>query len=87
MYMSKEEEKIEKNIEAKEFSNKVERFAALNGISVLDSLIHFSSKLDLDPQTVKSMVTRKLRNKLEENASDLNLLKVPEDKPATLPID
>lgn len=57
-----------------EFSSEIEMLAQLNQITYLEAIMHHVEKLKLDLETVPKLMSPLLKQKLEREASELNLL-------------
>ena len=66
----------------KTFSLEIENIAKDMKISHMDAVLYYCEKNDLEPDSVSRLITKGLKEKIEANARDLNLL----EKTATLPI-
>ena len=66
----------------KTFSLNIENIAKEKGISHMDAVLWYCQQEGIEPDTVGSMITKGLKEKIEANARDLNFL----PKQAQLPI-
>ena len=66
----------------KKFSMNIEKLAKSCECSYLDALIDYCDKNSVEPEQIKPLITKSLKEKLEVNARELNFL----PKVATLPI-
>ena len=66
----------------KKFSMRIEKLAKDSDTSYLDALLDYCEKNSVEPEQIKPLITKSLKEKLEVNARDLNFL----PKVATLPI-
>ncbi|MBK55931.1 MAG: hypothetical protein CMC84_01200 [Flavobacteriaceae bacterium] len=66
----------------KKFSIMIERIAKDSGCNHMDAVIDYCEKNKIEPEQIKPLVTKSLKEKLEVNARELNFL----PKVATLPI-
>ncbi len=66
----------------KKFSMRIEKLAKDSDTSYLDALIDYCEKNSVEPEQIKPLITKSLKEKLEVNARELNFL----PKVATLPI-
>ena len=64
------------------FSMKIEKLAKDSESTYLDALLDYCEKNSVEPEQVKPLITKSLKEKLEVNARELNFL----PKVATLPI-
>ena len=64
------------------FSMKIEKLAKDSESTYLDALLDYCDKNSVEPEQVKPLITKSLKEKLEVNARELNFL----PKVATLPI-
>ena len=60
----------------------IEKLAKSGECSYLDALIDYCDKNSVEPEQIKPLITKSLKEKLEVNARELNFL----PKVATLPI-
>ena len=70
----------------KKFSLEIEKIASENNLNHLDSVLLYSDKNKMEIQTVKKLITKALKQKIEANASALKLLKNKESGVGKLPI-
>ena len=66
----------------KKFSIRIEKLAKDSDTSYLDALLDYCEKNSVEPEQIKPLITKSLKEKLEVNARELNFL----PKVATLPI-
>ena len=66
----------------KKFSMRIEKLAKDSESTYLDALLDYCEKNSVEPEQVKPLITKSLKEKLEVNARELNFL----PKVATLPI-
>ena len=66
----------------KKFSMRIEKLAKDSDTSYLDALLDYCEKNSVEPEQIKPLITKSLKEKLEVNARELNFL----PKLATLPI-
>lgn len=66
----------------KKFSMRIEKLAKDSNTSYLDALLDYCEKNSVEPEQIKPLITKSLKEKLEVNARELNFL----PKVATLPI-
>ena len=64
------------------FSIMIEKIAKDSGCNHMDAVIDYCEKNKIEPEQIKPLVTKSLKEKLEVNARELNFL----PKVATLPI-
>jgi len=70
----------------KKFSLEIEKIASENNLNHLDSVLLYCDKNKMEIQTVKKLITKALKQKIEANASALKLLKNKESGVGKLPI-
>tara|TARA_Y100000114_G_scaffold139853_1_gene144239 strand:- start:1726 stop:1959 length:234 start_codon:yes stop_codon:yes gene_type:complete len=73
---------FEKLMTPKKFSIMIEKIAKDSGCNHMDAVIDYCEKNKIEPEQIKPLVTKSLKEKLEVNARELNFL----PKVATLPI-
>ena len=66
----------------KKFSMNIEKVLKSGECSYLDALIDYCDKNSVEPEQIKPLITKSLKEKLEVNARELNFL----PKVTTLPI-
>ena len=66
-----------------EFNQEIEKFVRDSGETYIDAVIHFAEKNGLEVETVSKMLNKVIRQKIESEASDLNLLR---EKLCKLPV-
>ena len=66
----------------KKFSMRIEKLAKDSDTSYLDALLDYCEKNSVEPEQIKPLITKSLKEKLVVNARELNFL----PKVATLPI-
>ena len=66
----------------KKFSMIIEKLAKDSESTYLDALLDYCEKNSVEPEQIKPLITKSLKEKLEVNARELNFL----PKVATLPI-
>ncbi|MDP7368206.1 MAG: late promoter transcription accessory protein [Candidatus Pacebacteria bacterium] len=59
---------------AKIFTNTIENLAKEKQITHMEAVLHYCEKEGIDPATVKSLISKGLKEKIEANARDLNFL-------------
>ena len=73
---------FEKLMTPKKFSIMIEKIYKESGCNHMDAVIDYCEKNKIEPEQIKPLVTKSLKEKLEVNARELNFL----PKVATLPI-
>lgn len=76
------EEVQEKLMTPKKFSISIEKTVQESGISYMDALLDYCDKYQLEPEMIKPLITKSLKEKVEVDARNLNYL----PRVATLPI-
>ena len=66
----------------KKFSIATEKTVKQSGISYMDALVDYCNKNQIEPEQIKPLITKSLKEKVEVDARNLNFL----PKVATLPI-
>jgi len=69
---------------SKEFSLTIENIVKEKKISHMDAVIWYCEQNNLDPSQVSSLISKSLKEKIQVEASNLNMLKIP--KCGVLPI-
>ena len=69
---------------SKEFSLKIEGIVKEKRISHMDAVVWYCEENDLDTSQVSSLISKSLKEKIQVEASRLNMLKIP--KCGVLPI-
>ncbi len=69
---------------SKEFSLTIEGIVKEKRISHMDAVIWYCDENDLDPSQISSLVSKSLKEKIQVEATNLNMLKIP--KCGVLPI-
>jgi hypothetical protein len=64
------------------FSQKIEAFAKTSNLGVLESIIAYCEKHEIEVETISSLISQNLKQKIREEAEELNLL----PKANTLPL-
>ena len=64
------------------FSMKIEEVVKEKGISHMDAVLWYCQQEGIEPDSVSSLITKGLKEKIEANARDLNFL----PKQAQLPV-
>ena len=72
----------EKLMTPKKFSIAIEKTVKQSGISYMDALVDYCNKNQIEPEQIKPLITKTLKEKVEVDARNLNFL----PKVATLPI-
>ena len=72
----------EKLMTPKKFSIAIEKTVKQSGVSYMDALIDYCDKNQVEPEQIKPLITKSLKEKVEVDARNLNFL----PKVATLPI-
>ena len=72
----------EKLMTPKKFSIAIEKTVKQSGIPYMDALVDYCSKNQIEPEQIKPLITKSLKEKVEVDARNLNFL----PKVATLPI-
>ncbi len=67
---------------AKEFFLKIEDIVNDTKMSYMDSVLFYCEQNEMEPETAASLITGKLKQKIREEAEDLNFL----PKTAKLPV-
>ena len=80
--MEIEKEKIMVIPEEKELSQKVEEYVLKKGGSYIDAVLYICEENDIDPEVAGKFLTKPIKEKLETEGRELNLLK---NKKAKLP--
>ena len=72
----------EKLMTPKKFSIAIEKTVKQSGISYMDALVDYCNKNQIEPEQIKPLITKSLKEKVEVDARNLNFL----PNVATLPI-
>ena len=72
----------EKLMTPKKFSIAIEKTVKQSGISYMDALVDYCNKNQIEPEQIKPLITKSLKEKVEVDARNLNFL----PKVATVPI-
>ena len=59
---------------SKKFSYEIEEFVKKTGVSYLDAVMEYCTENKIEPETVASLISRPLKEKIEVDAMKLNLL-------------
>ncbi len=66
-----------------EFNQEIERFVKNTGETYIDAVVHYAEKNNIEVETISKMLNKVIRQKIESEASDLNLLR---EKLCKLPV-
>ena len=69
---------------SKEFSLKIESIVKEKRISYMDAVVLYCEQNDIDTGTVSPLISKSLKEKIQVEATDLKMLKIP--KCGVLPI-
>jgi hypothetical protein len=69
---------------SKEFSLKIENIVKEKRISYMEAVVWYCEQNDIDTGTVSSLISKSLKEKIQVEASNLRMLKMP--KCGVLPI-
>ena len=69
---------------SKEFSLKIENIVKEKRISYMDAVLWYCEQNDIDTGTVSPLISKSLKEKIQVEATDLKMLKIP--KCGVLPI-
>ena len=75
-----------KKLTPKKFSLEIENISSEKNLNHLDSVLLYCDKNKMEIETVKKLITKALKQKIEANASTLKLLKTDESGVGKLPI-
>jgi len=64
------------------FSQKIESFAKTSNLSILESILAYCEKHEIEVETISGLISQNLKQKIREEAEELNLL----PKANTLPL-
>jgi hypothetical protein len=64
------------------FSQKIESFAKTSNLGILESIIAYCEKHEIEVETISVLISQNLKQKIREEAEELNLL----PKANTLPL-
>tara|TARA_B100000424_G_C22931894_1_gene495732 strand:+ start:2086 stop:2316 length:231 start_codon:yes stop_codon:yes gene_type:complete len=59
---------------SKKFSYEIEEFVKKTGVSYLDAVMEYCTENKIEPETVASLISKPLKEKIEVDAMKLNLL-------------
>jgi len=62
---------------SKEFSLKIESIVKEKRISYMDAVVLYCEENDIDTSTVSSLISKSLKEKIQVEASNLRMLKLP----------
>ena len=62
---------------SKEFSLKIENIVKEKRISYMDAVLWYCEQNDIDPGTVSSLISKSLKEKIQVEATNLRMLKLP----------
>jgi hypothetical protein len=68
---------------SKEFSLHIEKVVKDKRISHMDAVLYYCKENFIEPEDIKKLINKSLRDKIKVNATDLNYF----PKPATLDLD
>lgn len=61
--------------EIRTFSEQIESLAAELNISIMDAIVHYCEKEGVEIESVAKILNKKLKDRIELEASDLNMMK------------
>ena len=64
----------EKLMTPKKFSIAIEKTVRQSGISYMDALVDYCNKNQIEPEQIKPLITKSLKEKVEVDARNLNFL-------------
>ena len=70
----------------KKFSLEIEKICIDKNLSHLDSVMYYCDKNNMDVETVKKLITKALKQKIEADASILKLIKTKDTGVGKLPV-
>ena len=59
---------------SKKFSYEIEEFVKKTGVSYLDAVLEYCQENKIEPETVASLISKPLKEKIEADAMKLNLI-------------
>ena len=59
---------------SKKFSYEIEEYVKKTGMSYLDAVMEYCSENKIEPETVATLISKPLKEKLEADAMKLNLI-------------
>ena len=62
---------------SKEFSLKIENIVKEKRISYMDAVLWYCEQNDIDPGTVSPLISKSLKEKIQVEATNLRMLKLP----------
>ena len=62
---------------SKEFSLEIEKIVKEKKISYMDAVVWYCEQNDIDTGTVSSLISKSLKEKIQVEATDLKMLKIP----------
>ena len=62
---------------SKEFSLKIESIVKEKRISYMEAIIWYCEQNDIDTGTISSLISKSLKEKIQVEATDLRMLKIP----------
>lgn len=68
--------------EVLDFSKKIEAFAKTSNLGILETIIAYCEKHEIEIEAISGLISQNLKSKLREEAEELNLL----PKANTLPL-
>lgn len=68
---------------SREFSLYIEKIVKEKRISHMDAVLHYCKENFIEPEDIKKLINKSLRDKIKVNATELNYF----PKPATLDLD
>ena len=77
-----ERKQLDQLIDKKGFSRRIENLIKNKPMPYMDAIIHCADHYGLEPETAAKLITKTIKEKLEFEIQDLNLL----EKSATLPL-
>ena len=70
----------------KKFSLEIEKICIEKNLNHLDSVMYYCDKNNMDVETIKKLITKGLKQKIEADASILKLIKTKDSGVGKLPI-
>ena len=62
---------------SKEFSLKIESIVKEKRISYMEAIVWYCEQNDIDTGTISSLISKSLKEKIQVEATDLRMLKIP----------
>ena len=59
---------------SKKFSYEIEEYVKKTGVSYLDAIMEYCTENKIEPETVATLISKPLKEKLEADAMKLNLI-------------